>query len=142
MRRVLLARRRCLTIVSWFARRMDFTRAAFTPVTFMRAIICVGRRRWSRSTRGFRGSFIRLRHLIRNALARDLELDEPFNLLQEPALFHVAERNRVARLARTRGTSDAVDVRLRLHRKVVVHDVRDIVDIKSACSHVSRNQHG
>jgi hypothetical protein len=112
--------------------------AAITAFATLKASLFVRLSR--RATTRLRGNFVRLWNVIRHALARNLELDESFDLLQETALFDVAERDRVARLACARGTSDAVDVRLRLHRKVVVHDVRDIVDIEPACGNVGRHK--
>lgn len=38
-----------------------------------------------------RSYFIRLRHLFGHALSWNLELDEPLNLLQQSALFDIAE---------------------------------------------------
>ena len=75
---------------------------------------------------------VRLGNLVRDALARNLELDEPLDLLQQAAFLGVAEGDRVARLARARRAADPVHVGLRFHRQVVVHDVRDVVDVEAA----------
>ncbi len=89
-----------------------------------------------------RGGFIRLRHFSRNALSRNLEACELFDLLQEVAFFDIAERNRLARLASARGAANAVHVRLGLHGKVVVDDMRDVIDIEAARGNIGRDQNG
>ena len=66
---------------------------------------------------------------------------QPFDRLQIRPLFAVAERHGDARRPGPAGAADAVDVRLRLVRQVVVDHVRDAVDVDAARGHVGRHQH-
>jgi len=57
--------------------------------------------------------------------------EEIFDVAQVCAFFSAAERYRVPLGSRSAGAADAVDVSLGLHRKIVVDDVGDVIDVKA-----------
>ena len=77
------------------------------------------------------------RRLAAGNLLPNQALDRP----QQAALGGVAEGDRRARRAGPGGAADAMDVRLRLHRQVVVEDVGDAVDVEAPGGDVGGDQH-
>ena len=59
---------------------------------------------------------------------------------QERRLVDAHQRDRLARLAGPAGPADAVDVVLGDHRQLVVHDVRQLLDVDAAGRDVGRDQ--
>ena len=86
-------------------------------------------------------SFIALWHIIRNLLARNLKACELFNLLEKIALLNIAKRNRVTALTRARRATNAMHIGFGFHRKIEVHNMRDVIDIESARRNISCNEH-
>ena len=66
---------------------------------------------------------------------------ESLDVLQESALILIAERDRDARCTCARRATDAVHVCLGLHGEIEVEDVRDGIDVESACSNIRCNEH-
>jgi hypothetical protein len=89
-----------------------------------------------------------MRHLLPTSLLSIGLMPPDFDGLAEMALdgpeiahlFGAAQRNRRPRRSGPRGAADAVDIRLRLVGHVVVHDVRDAVQIDPARGDVGRHQ--
>src|ERR1700722_17253974 len=67
-------------------------------------------------------------------------LERPLNLLQVAALIRLGKGVSDALLIGPSSTANTMNKVLRNLRHVVVHDVRDVVDIESARSHVGRDE--
>ena len=61
-------------------------------------------------------------------------------LRQEPVLARLDERDRDALAPGPARPADAMDVRLGVRRDVVVHDVRDVIDVETAGGDVGRDE--
>src|SRR5450631_787570 len=76
-----------------------------------------------------------------NDFARYLALDQPFDIAQERVLVDAYQRNRLACSAGAPGSADAMHVVLRNVRQIVVHDVRQLIDVDAARGDVGGDQH-
>ncbi len=65
---------------------------------------------------------------------------DPFDVPEQAALIFIAERDGDAGRARSCGSTDAMDIRLRLHGKIEVEHMRDAIDVESACGDISRDE--
>jgi hypothetical protein len=73
---------------------------------------------------------------------RDGSPDQPFDRTQVLHFVAIAERNGRAFRARAGGAADAMHVRFRFVRQIVINDVRDAVDVDPAACDVGCDQHG
>src|SRR5215212_4575288 len=65
-------------------------------------------------------------------------------LLERPQLALIFRRNETDRVAHgmgATGPANAMHVILRMHRKIVVHHVRDAINVDTACGDVGSNEH-
>ena len=74
-------------------------------------------------------------------LPHDAAADESFQRAQFGMVLVRHEADGVANLIRAAGAANAVDVILHVHRKIVVHHVRDAVHVNAARRDVRRHQH-
>src|SRR5438477_3041487 len=70
----------------------------------------------------------------------DPAADETLERTQRPLIFRRDETDRIAHRMRAARAPDAMDIILRLHREVVVHHVRNPIDIDAASGNVGRDQ--
>ncbi len=66
--------------------------------------------------------------------------DQALNAPEQVTLGGIAERDRLAIHAGTRGAADAVDVGLGLFRQIVIHHERDTLDVDAASGDVGRDE--
>src|SRR5690606_25407052 len=68
------------------------------------------------------------------------QLHGAFDVTQQTTLTVFNEQQRTASTTRTTGTADTVNVRLGIHRDVVVHNQADTLNVQTTCCHVGCNQ--
>ena len=71
----------------------------------------------------------------------DFLVEQTLDTAQQSAVIGTAKGDGAALRASTRGATDAVYVSFRFHRKVVIDDMSDVVDIKSARGDVCGDEH-
>src|SRR4051812_8852622 len=76
----------------------------------------------------------------RDRLGRDPSVQQAFDLAEERRLFGGNERDRVARGARTAGPADSMEIVLGDERQLVVHDVREVLDVEAAGRDLCRDE--
>ena len=74
-------------------------------------------------------------------LPHNTATDETFERAQFTLIFVRDETDGVADGVRATGAADAVDVILGLHRKIIIHDVRNPVHVNAARRDIRRDQH-
>lgn len=74
-------------------------------------------------------------------LPYDAAADEPFQGAQFGVILVGHKRDRIADLVRATSAADAVDVILHLHRKIVVHHMRNAVHVNAPRRDVCRDEH-
>ena len=74
-------------------------------------------------------------------LAHNPAPDEALERTQLPLVFRRNKTDRIAHRMRPACPADPVNVILRVHRKIVVHHVRNTVDINASCGHVRSDKH-
>src|SRR5258708_15134304 len=79
--------------------------------------------------------------VARDDLLLDLFPDEPLDVAQVRAVFARDERHGLTGFSRAAGAADAVDVVFRDVRHVVVHHVRQRLDVEAARGDVGSDQH-
>ena len=77
----------------------------------------------------------------RNHDLRNLALDQAFDVAQQLVLVDAHQRQRLALGAGAAGAADAVHVVFRHVGQLVVHHVRQLVDVDAARGDVGRHQH-
>src|ERR1043166_2646379 len=70
----------------------------------------------------------------------DAAADETLERTQRSLIFRRDKTDRVAHRMRAAGAPDPMHVILRMHREVVIHHVRNSIDIDPARGHVSRDR--
>ena len=73
-------------------------------------------------------------------LGRDRMAQDAFDVAQHPVLVDADERDGLAVDASASRSPDAMHVVLGDHRQLEVHDVRQRVDVESACGHFGRDE--
>src|SRR6266853_547980 len=89
---------------------------------------------------GLRAVVARADFEARDDLLLDFLADQPLDVAKVRAVFARDERHGLAGFARAAGAADAVDVVFRDVRQVVVHHVRQRLDVKTACGDVGGDQ--
>ena len=74
-------------------------------------------------------------------LSHNPPTNETLERTQFALIIWCDKTDRVAHRVRATGSADSVDVILRVQRKVVVHHVRDAVDINAARGDIGRDQY-
>ena len=74
-------------------------------------------------------------------LSHNPTTNETLERTQFALIIWCDKTDRVAHRVRATGSADSVDVILRVHREVVVHHVRDAVDINAARGDIGRDQY-
>src|SRR5437762_5725004 len=90
---------------------------------------------------GLRVLVARARLESRDDLLLDFLADKPLDVAKEGAVFARDERHGLARFPRAAGAADAVDVVFRDVRQVVVHDVRQRLDVQAPRRDVGGDEH-
>jgi len=75
----------------------------------------------------------------RHQLARQRAPHQLFDVREKVHLLARDERNRLTRNTRAPGTTDAMHVMLGYVRQLVVHDVRQLLDVEAPCREVGRD---
>ena len=73
-------------------------------------------------------------------LPHDPATDETLERAQRSLIFRRNETDRIADGVRTTGAPDAMNIILRVHREIVIHHVRNSIDVDTARSNVGRDQ--
>jgi len=73
-------------------------------------------------------------------LPHDTPADEAFNGAQLRVVFRGHEADGVAHRVGAAGSADAVDIILRVHRKIVIHHVGDVVHVNPARGDIRGDQ--
>src|SRR5262245_52759285 len=84
--------------------------------------------------------WLRLRPAGASVGGRDGHSDQPLDITQVGPLRMVAERDRHAFGAGTRGTADAVDIALGNIREVIIDHMADAIDVNSTSRNVGGDQ--
>ena len=71
----------------------------------------------------------------------DPAADETLERTQRSLIFRRNEADRITDGMRAAGASDAMDIILRVHREIVIHHMRDPIDIDAARGDIGRDQH-
>lgn len=74
-------------------------------------------------------------------LSHNSPTNETLERTQFALIIRSDKTDRVAYRVRATGPANSVDVILRMHREVVVHHVRDTVDINAARGDIGRDQY-
>src|SRR5438046_5407900 len=90
---------------------------------------------------GLRAVVARAYFEARDDLLLDFLADKPLDVAKEGAVFARDERHGLPRFPRAAGAADAVDVVFRDVRQVVVHDVRQRLDVEPARGDVGGDEH-
>src|SRR6266508_5707482 len=90
---------------------------------------------------GLRAVVARARLVSRDDLLLDFLADKPLDVAKVRAVFARDERHLLAGFARAAGAADAVDVVFRDVRQVVVHDVRQRLDVQAPRGDVGGDEH-
>ena len=77
---------------------------------------------------------------VRQFYFRNSQLHSTFNVAQQTTLAVLNEQQRAASTTRTTGTTDTVNVRLRIHRDIVVNYQADTLNVQATGCNVGRNQ--
>ena len=104
--------------------RFDFRlkRTAFSPASLL------SRRRGCVIIKAFR------------LLSHDPATDKPFKRAQRSLIFRRNKTDRIADGMRAAGASDAMHVIFRVHREIVIHHVRNPIDVDATSGDVGRDQ--
>src|SRR4030095_14712635 len=71
----------------------------------------------------------------------DAAADETLERTQWPLIFRCNETDRITDGVCAAGASDAMDIILRVHREIVIHDMRDSIHIDAARGDVGGDEH-
>ncbi len=75
------------------------------------------------------------------AFAHDAPPDETFERTQRSVILRSNETDRIANRMGAASSSNPMDVILGVHRKIVIHNMRNSIDIDSARCNIGRHQH-
>ena len=75
------------------------------------------------------------------AFAHDAPPDKTLERTQRSVIFRSDETDRIADRMRAARASDAMDVILGVHRKIVIHDMRNSIHVDSARRDIRRHEH-
>jgi hypothetical protein len=75
------------------------------------------------------------------AFARNAPADEALQRAQGAVIFRRHEADGIAHRVGAAGAADAVDVVLGMHREVIIHHVRNAIDIDPPGCDIGRDQH-
>jgi len=74
-------------------------------------------------------------------LAHDAPSDETFKRTQRSVIFRSNEADRIADRMRAAGASDAMDVILGVHWKIVIHDMRNSINVNPTRGDIGCHEH-